>query len=341
MAIALVSHLDWNENGVDPSGNISTVGATLLVMSIGQYDNVTAVAPTISDSASNTWTLAVTIGGGSNQIQYIYYVANPATSATHNFTTFWSAGGAYPSQQVTAWSGVATSSPLDQTSSSWNSGAASAATIQPGSLTPSVNNCLIITSEGNFNSGGTGPSLTINESFTITNQDASVYGSYCGSGQAYLIQTTAAAVNPTWTLASTTNQFDYLALMAVFKPSGNTYSVTNTESGTAADSPSVGHSTYVGANTESGTAAATVNFAASTYVGALSETGSAAATVNFTSSTYVGALSESGTATATANFAASTWHCSVSESGSAADSVSETYIPGVKNTTNYFFMLAP
>jgi hypothetical protein len=219
-SIALVSHLDWNgnTNTSTTSTSINTTGATLLVMSIGQYIAIEETAPVPSDSYGNTWTLAVRYdnppnGATENQAEYLFYAANPTVGTGHTFTTTVSQG--YTSQQVAAFSGIVTSSPLDQTSGVY-SGTTGGGTLQPGSLTPSQNDCLIITNEGNF-SGGTGATASVNLGFTITNQDISTYGSFCGSALAYLVQATAAAINPTWTLSTTANQYDFMANMAVFK----------------------------------------------------------------------------------------------------------------------------
>lgn len=220
MAIALVANTDWSQNGVNPSSNINTTGATLLVMSIGQYIQGSNAAPTITDTFNNTWTLAIAQGvsGGGNQAELLYYVANAKVGANHNFTTSYVGGTGYPSQQVAAFSGVITASPLAQTTGFWAGSGASASTIQPGSLTPTTNGSLIISNAGNFVNTGTGANITVDSGLTVINHDRAVFAQNQGSALAYLVQTTASAINPTWTLSSTTNQFDYMTNMAVFQP---------------------------------------------------------------------------------------------------------------------------
>jgi len=155
-------------------------------------------APT--DSNGNTYTALNTGNGFGSQGNIIYYAANPTTSSSHTFTeTTW-----YQGFCVQAFSGIATSSPFD----AQNSGA-----LSPGSVTPNFNNELIVTGLANYCGGATG----INDSFTIpasNGQIGCVDNKYYGVAMAYLVQTTAAAVSPTWT---TNASNAYTSNIATFK----------------------------------------------------------------------------------------------------------------------------
>jgi hypothetical protein len=72
----------------------------------------------------------------------------------------------------------------------------SGTTLQPGSVTPSEANELLITALA-FN--GSGSPLSINLGFTVIEDANFVSGQSYGVGLAYLIQGPAAPVNLTWT----------------------------------------------------------------------------------------------------------------------------------------------
>ncbi len=92
-----------------------------------------------------------------------------------------------------AFSGADTVVPFDQ-----QNGVATPTTTtsyQPGSITPSENNEVIVTA---ITSGGGVTSYSIDSGFTISDQFDLSGGGHFPLGMAYLIQTSAAASNPTW-----------------------------------------------------------------------------------------------------------------------------------------------
>lgn len=205
MAYSLVSHTHTTggvTGGSSPA--INTVGATLLVFSVSYLVN----NPVVSDSLGNTFTLAVDSGtNAGNQGKRIYYCLNPITGASDIFTIGTSGGNVLAVGEITAWSGAAASSVLGPTNSAL---APTATTLQPGSVTPTQNGSLIITGVTSQNTG----SVTINSGFTITDQEPLTGGVSYSGAQAYLIQGTAGAVNPTWSGLTLTSA----AAIAVFKP---------------------------------------------------------------------------------------------------------------------------
>lgn len=184
---------------------VDTTGATLIVVTIGI---AAAQGNTIADSAGNTYTARTQKNGAAGGSR-IWYVASPTNSATLTVTVT----SVVSSIEMTAWSGTATSSPFDVE----GAGGTGNTTVQPGSVTPSQNNSLIITGIGSTNTN----TFTIDSSFTISDQFGGS-GTAVPSGQAYLIQGTAAAVNPTWTASL---GFELVSTIAVFKPGAAVISV--------------------------------------------------------------------------------------------------------------------
>lgn len=203
MSIALVANTSGSGLNGFTTGAIDTTGATLLVR-CAAYDGPATV--TASDSKSNTWTgLTVrTSGGGAFHKLRIWYVANPTVGTGHTFTF----GGTSSAMAgcVSAWSGAKVTSPFDQQ----NGAGVSSTSAAPGSITPSEDNELIIAG-CSFEGSRT---LSIDGGFTITNQVNFSGGSNYGVGMAYLIQTSLAAANPSW---SWSGSADAAAAIASFK----------------------------------------------------------------------------------------------------------------------------
>ena len=80
-----------------------------------------------------------------------------------------------------------------------------------GSITPSEDNCLIVSG---FGTTYTSADETVSESMTITDRIATNGGVNYGIGMAYKIQTTATAINPSWAWTGT---FNGAAKVASFK----------------------------------------------------------------------------------------------------------------------------
>jgi hypothetical protein len=198
MAIALVTNVAKNGSGA--SAAIDTTGADFLVAIAGGLANV--IAPT--DSKSNTWTEIRDEVGDFSGDMAIYYVANPTVGSGHTFTPT----GSFNSICIAAFSGLS-SSPLDQQ----NGRTASTGDYTAGSITPSQSDCLIIAGIG----GSNGTSHNIGSGFTITNQNDSLTSVTYDSALAYLIQTSAGAVNPAWTLDTFASEG---VVLVSFKPTG-------------------------------------------------------------------------------------------------------------------------
>lgn len=206
MAWALISNLASKSatgNGFT-SSSIDTSGANLIVVYVASQQAV--AAPVLTDSKSNTWTsLTVRSSAGFARGQ-LFYCVNPTVGTGHTFTL--TQTGSLCSLCVEAWSG-SNSSPFDVENGASTSGAATLAT---GSITPNVNGELLITGFTHVAL----VSVTINLGFTISDQQILTGGVAYGSAMAYLVQNTAAAINPTWTSGGTTAR---VAAIAGFKVS--------------------------------------------------------------------------------------------------------------------------
>lgn len=168
-----------------------TSGASLLVAVTTGY----SVAPcggggTVSDSKSNTWTSIQNYTNGNANV-CIYYAENPTVGSGHTFQLTAGTGGNYPTIMVSWWGGARASLPKDQHA---GANSATGTTLQPGSITPSEDNELIITAIGDAASPD---GVSISSGFT--DGDSNRSGSTSSGAWAYQIQTAATAVNPTWT----------------------------------------------------------------------------------------------------------------------------------------------
>lgn len=186
MPAALLTHTIGVGANTFSTSAIDTTGATLIVCHVTSF-----AARTLSDSASNTWT-ALTIKTSANGTSgQLYYCANPTTSATHTFTLTGTAF--YGTLGVHCFSGTATTSAFDAEN---GNNAGSGTTVQPGSITPSQDGEVIVTGVC-WKTTGTG-TITISDSM-VKDSNAGGGGVNYAGGIASLIQTTAAAINPTWT----------------------------------------------------------------------------------------------------------------------------------------------
>lgn len=199
MAFSLVAHTKGAQGSSTTTPAIDTTGANLIVVSIGTFGGFA-----LSDSKSNTWTQLTTRTGGSFATK-IYYCLTPTVGSGHTFTL----SSGFPTVCVTAWSGAATSSVFDVEN---GAGSTAVTSIVTGSVTPANANSLVIASIGAADSS-TGP-VAISGGFTISDQGFGNTGVTESGAQAYLIQTSAAAANPTWSGFSSS---DAGAAIAVFK----------------------------------------------------------------------------------------------------------------------------
>lgn len=191
-------------NGGTTSGQ-SNSGGNLVVGAVPGYQEDTTLC---SDNQSNSFANAVRelLGGGGADCK-IDYAEGATVGGSHTLT--YSESGSYPAIHHLCFSGVLASGSLDTTSAMALS---SATSVQPGSVTPSEDGCLLVCT---LCVNGSISGLSIDSGFTIAESTAFSTGNNMGGYTAYLVQATAAAINPQW---SWTTSRDGSVAMAVFKP---------------------------------------------------------------------------------------------------------------------------
>jgi hypothetical protein len=185
------------------NGNTVTTGtlniATANAIVVGVADYQLASLGTVTDNAGNTYTRVRTNTDGVSPRIALYVCLAPVVSSSMTFT-YTGGGGtvAYPSIYVV---GLHSTYPLvvDQQN---GTGLSSATSGQPGSITPSQDNCIVFTACNSTGSFGVPapPSVSSTYSTNIMRAPFVNLRNFAG-GMAWNIQTTATATNPTWTYA--------------------------------------------------------------------------------------------------------------------------------------------
>jgi hypothetical protein len=185
---------------------VNTTGANLLVVSVTGKHGTYTVSDLVGGN-SNTWMLAFSYSNASDQAN-LYYCANPAHTGSGHTVTVTSSS----LEVVVGFLAVsgASASPLDQ----HNGNTTGSTTIQPGSITPSQNGCLVVTNVETYTGNPTGVSGGGTWTDTLVNY---VSSTVIGGGFGYLIQATAAAINPTWSMS--VSETNAAAGIASFLPS--------------------------------------------------------------------------------------------------------------------------
>ncbi len=191
MTIAFVSGVfigSPDKNDVT-SASIDTTGANFIVVVSGDDTGTQAITDNKSNGNPTGLTARNQFGAAYNRI---WYWTNPIVGTGHTFTI--AGGGTHPVCMATmAFSGVDTSIPFDNE----NGTGYFAGTAQPGSLTPSANNELQITG---VTCQDLSETFAIDSGFTIQESGPGIINGSFALAAAYIIQTTATAKNPTWTL---------------------------------------------------------------------------------------------------------------------------------------------
>lgn len=176
------------------TGSINTTGATFLLIAVAQ-NNDTSLA--VSDNSSNTWTALTQYTASAFPAVQMFYVFSPTTSSSHTFSISSMAGdNNCPAMAVLAFKNMGSPHAFDAQNGSAASNSTS--TQNPGSITPARNGELLIAAIGADSSTAD----TINSSFTVSNYVARNGPSNWSISVAYFVQSTAAAINPTWTLGT-------------------------------------------------------------------------------------------------------------------------------------------
>lgn len=184
-----------------------TAGADLIVAVVSDFSAGSRAV--VTDSKSNTWTGLTSSQSGTNGRNTIWWTSPTSVGSGHTFTA--TGTNTSPTINVLAFSG-SVASPFDV-----ENGAVQAfgSTLATGTVTPSKTDEVLI---AGFTSDAAAGSLAINGGFVITTQ-VTVAGTHERGALAYLIQTSPAPANPTW---SWSPNAVCAARIATFKALGGT-----------------------------------------------------------------------------------------------------------------------
>lgn len=193
--IASSSYGSTNTNGASSQASMNTTGANFLACAIADYN---ANSPsTITESRGSSAPTGYTTASSVTlvQVRIAYWVNYTSAGNPTTFTT--NGTGTYVALACIAMANVDTTGSAFEAQSA--GGTAAATTVQPGSLTPSVDNELLVTGLG----ANVDTSETINGGYGVNGGNPVTGGSSPGTSFtasiAYLIQTSKTAANPTWT----------------------------------------------------------------------------------------------------------------------------------------------
>jgi len=195
-----------SDNNAVTTAGVNSGSSTGMVVAVAWYGP--SGTPTVSDSPTNT---LVAIAGatichsGSGTCTGLWYATSITTNGSHTVTASLTSG--FPSIAVVFVAGIHLSSALDQV----NEAEVTAQTIEPGSVTPGEAGEIVCTGA---TAGLSESWASIDDGFTL-HQNVANSGNHFGLGLACLIQTSAAAANPTWTVAGGVD--DLTATVATFK----------------------------------------------------------------------------------------------------------------------------
>lgn len=174
------------------SVTLNSTGANFLVAII-MFDGL-ATGVTFGDNKSNSFTTLTPQASGVGGTAELIFNQGGTVGASHTFTL--SGTNAYGAIVVGAFSN-AIASPLDQQN---GNSATSGASAQPGSVTPTTNNQLVITGVGIGGLGGTTSITGINGGFNFVDNIGS--NTFYGAALAYLKNgASAPPANPTFSLS--------------------------------------------------------------------------------------------------------------------------------------------
>ena len=155
-----------------------TAGNTNIV-AIG-WSDATSNITSVTDSAGNSYQLAAPIRRGTNLSQAIYYASNIKAAASNTVTVAFSASVPYADVRITEYAGIASSNPVDGTSSANGSGT----TANSGAVTTTSSNALIFGAGmtlGSFTAPGSGfttRAITSPDGDIVEDRIVSATGSY-------------------------------------------------------------------------------------------------------------------------------------------------------------------
>jgi hypothetical protein len=195
--IRLVNHVlaGGAANGPQTTSGIDTRGAKLLVAFIAEYSGASSYS--FSDNKGNTWAQLTARNTGSGSILRTYYCLTPIVGSGHTFTV----GGSSIYSTIGIMAFAFSHGMFFDVESGATFGAGSGSSLSSGSITPTLNNELVIYGTTIDASGAdvTGVSFS-----SILDHSGNIPATSFGLGQGYEVQTTATSRAQTWTYSAST-----------------------------------------------------------------------------------------------------------------------------------------
>jgi len=203
-AVTLIANTSAAGFGETTTAGINTTGADFIVIGLAIDDGYNG---TPSDSKSNTWTQVSNTYTQTNVRVRMWYTRPTSVGTSHTFTV---PANPIGSIFVAAFSGVNLSTTDQQ-----NGANGFASSLATGSITPTQNGALLISLLG---INAVGLPISINNSFTLIDDEEFVSGTNYGGGMAWRLQDPAAAINPTWTRTNTNGMAATVISFKIFVP---------------------------------------------------------------------------------------------------------------------------
>ena len=198
----------FNAAATGTTTGVDTSGATLIVLFVCQD----SLAQTVSDSKSNTWTsLTGQAGGAGNTAGRFWYAVSPTVGSSHTF----SAGVSYGAIVAVGYSGNHASAPFDQENGAGDTNPW--INRSTGSVTPSEDNELVLAAVG---VSDTTSGFASDGGFSLVASKDSVSGVTYWGAIFELIQTTAAAANPSLSWSFIAHNYTVIATFKVAAAAG-------------------------------------------------------------------------------------------------------------------------
>lgn len=227
------SEASATSNGFTTINSVDTTGATLIVVVLSSYNlgggRACSLANDTQGGGSNTYVALTTRGTGISDFGTVQtYYSNGSnltnTGASHTWTTS-ACSAAYPTMQIFAFKGTATSSVFDAEDGITTPDTTATSFSAPTGVTPAGCSEVLVTGEND--SVAQGDTITLDGTYTMLSPTFQfVAGNHIASASGYKIKSgsDSAAENPTWgpTMNQGTFSPNATTELAAFKsPSGS------------------------------------------------------------------------------------------------------------------------
>ena len=292
-------------------GSNNTVGNLIVVCVTANY--VSAYDAVVTDTQGNAYSSLTAAYGTLQSTAQIWYAPKCKAGANSVIVTFSKVNSV--AIQAMEYSGCKTTSPLDVAMTPMWALGNNTTSLQSNSFSPTAGSLIVMGYSNMYLDPGT---TTSNDGITVFEYDTSQYD-LVGDNLA------ASAGSQTFTLSFANNMGNirYYALVCAcfLAAGGTTYVKSISETGSATDSLTEKAIAKI-SESESGSAADTPSFSQFLFPKSISEAGSASDSLSFTAFFFTKSIAETGSASDNPTFSQFVFTSTISETGNAADSVS-------------------